>query len=590
MINEFKEVDFNNLKDDVNKGRSNHKLEITLTVEIDNRDLKIKNDNSFENDNHIFERSVSCDKFGVGNRESYFKDLQLKEEQMNAELNCLLIKPVKSIYEREELISSEHLMNSNFDNNVRNYVYHMYSTQQSNFNKLNSFIRQLFPNHILIPKIKNNVVELLVETNGYEMTQVDISKMGDGFKNALLILSKILFSGSKIVLLDEPDIGMHPDLLENFVKIIKDRLNIQVVICSHNENLVNYFSENFIKYVFETNPISSKIVPLNLGSLNNVLKDLGVVKSNFNKMRLIQSKMVIFIEGKDEEEKNLLQLIKKINPDIDELKISFETTSGGGLISQDHSVIDKIHGEPYPFLIIRDRDELDEEAIKSAEDKLSDRVHIWKRREIENYWFDYDTILSVINEKLRKRKEKVENANLTPSYLDETVLTAKVMSIAEDLKISTILSHIIKNYRVIKVFDRKEIKKYERKNIDAFMSEYIKDCDIKINNIKNYVNDIEKKINQNWNPLGITSICAGSDLFSKLNRWLQEEYNVNVNSYELIERMKNERIDPDVYTLNNKIKKIYPTLDPSPVPNQELSIEIISNVYFSSDKGEISVS
>jgi hypothetical protein len=164
------------------------------------------------------------------------------------------------------------------------------------------------------------------------------------------------------------------------------------------------------------------------------------------------------------------------------------------------------------------------------------------------------------------------------------------MSIAEDLKISTILSHIIKNYRVIKVFDRKEIKKYERKNIDAFMSEYIKDCDIKINNIKNYVNDIEKKINQNWNPLGITSICAGSDLFSKLNRWLQEEYNVNVNSYELIERMKNERIDPDVYTLNNKIKKIYPTLDPSPVPNQELSIEIISNVYFSSDKGEISVS
>jgi AAA15 family ATPase/GTPase len=207
MIKEFKEVDFNDLKDDVNKGRSNHKLEITLTVEIDSRDLKIKRDNSFENDNHIFERRVSCDKFGVGNRESYFTDLQLKEEQMDAELNCLLIKPVKSISEREELISPEHLMNSNFDNNVRNYVYHMYSTQQSNYNKLNNFIKQLFPNHVLIPKIKNNMVELLVETNRYEMTQVDISKMGDGFKNALLILSKILFSGYKTVLLDEPDNG-----------------------------------------------------------------------------------------------------------------------------------------------------------------------------------------------------------------------------------------------------------------------------------------------------------------------------------------------------------------------------------------------
>ena len=36
VIKKYKEIDFNNLKDDVNKGRNSHKLEIALTLEIEN--------------------------------------------------------------------------------------------------------------------------------------------------------------------------------------------------------------------------------------------------------------------------------------------------------------------------------------------------------------------------------------------------------------------------------------------------------------------------------------------------------------------------------------------------------------------------
>ena len=61
----------------------------------------------------------------------------------------------------------------------------------------------------------------------------------------------------------------------------------------------------------------------------------------------------------------------------------------------------------------------------------------------------------------------------------------------------------------------------------------------------------EDEINKIWNEENILKICPGKDLLKLINKWLVDEYQINISPKELIEYSKT--VDDDIKNLINRI-------------------------------------
>lgn len=72
--------------------------------------------------------------------------------------------------------------------------------------------------------------------------KLDILYSGTGLKHFLDVLLKTTISGASIVLLDEPEMGLHPDLQRRFITYLhrlSDEKNIQFFLATHSQVLLN---------------------------------------------------------------------------------------------------------------------------------------------------------------------------------------------------------------------------------------------------------------------------------------------------------------------------------------------------------------
>lgn len=463
-----------------------------------------------------------------------------------------LINSNRKILASEHKIVDENLSNEEYKDYIRNQIYNL---SNNNFKKLSGMLRQLFPQYVLLnPIIEKDEINLKIKSFADRFDPVfDINEMSDGFKQILYMLTRILYSKDKILLIDEPDISLHAELLRKFIREVR-KLDRQIILSSHNENLLNSFSEDVIRYVSVETNLSSIITPLSLGNRTRLLNDLGCDLSNFNKSRLIGSKLIIFIEDRSKEEHNIIKLLKNADIDIDALKISFETTGGGGLISYD--IIDKINGSPLHFILMRDRDEHTFAFVQEATNKLGDRIHFWSRRELENYWIDDNSILTLIRKKTQKKgievKEKVKS-------LSRVEIQSKIVDLSGQFKNSIKYNSIIKKYRIIELMRYSDIGNYIKNHKSDFLNSYVQMVDNKKQELVGYYLEVENKLENNWTYPEVVKNCPGKKLLSKINKWLNTEFGITVSDDELLTNIITP--DKDIVELIEKIRKLLPRED-----------------------------
>jgi predicted ATPase len=89
-------------------------------------------------------------------------------------------------------------------------------------------------------------------------SSVHVSNISDGTLRYLCLLS-ILFNPDRgrLVCIDEPEVGLHPDMIVNIANAIKEASEESTLIVStHSDNLLNYFEVENLK-VFEKNEFNS---------------------------------------------------------------------------------------------------------------------------------------------------------------------------------------------------------------------------------------------------------------------------------------------------------------------------------------------
>lgn len=88
----------------------------------------------------------------------------------------------------------------------------------------------------------NSSIELMLEEQGLD-SSIHVSSMSDGTLRYLCLLAILCNpERGRFICIDEPEVGLHPDMILNIANAIKDASETStMVISTHSENLLNYF-------------------------------------------------------------------------------------------------------------------------------------------------------------------------------------------------------------------------------------------------------------------------------------------------------------------------------------------------------------
>lgn len=129
---------------------------------------------------------------------------------------------------------------------------------KANYKKIADMLNEVNPNFSGFDfNFIGGNIELMLEEKGLN-SSVHVSNISDGTLRYLCLLS-ILFNPDRgrLVCIDEPEVGLHPDMIVNIANAIKDASEESTLIVStHSENLLNYFEVENLK-VFEKNQFNS---------------------------------------------------------------------------------------------------------------------------------------------------------------------------------------------------------------------------------------------------------------------------------------------------------------------------------------------
>jgi predicted ATP-dependent endonuclease of OLD family len=469
----------------------------------------------------------------------------------------VFISPKRKLPEKEPFTPfNEVLSDTDKDQYICHYLFRLKERYPDDFYHFRNEFKKIFYDVELNPIIDYDLglVKVLVEQEG---SQFDITEMGSGFKYLLLIIAKILALKAKIVIIDEPDLNMHPDLIRKFVKYLNSRRDLQVIISSHNETFVNEFDNESIRYVYSFKNYSAHIKKIEESLWLNLMDDLGIYVSNFGKSRLISSELVVLFEGS--EKKIFLKLAEKkgLIDKLQSLNVTYNDTGGTNRIP-DFKMLDKLDKRKQPIIVVRDRDENDSQFIEKQVTRSEGRIYYWKRRDIESYAFSYQGILNTIRQIGRDLKAKEVNLiNLNKISIDDikNVLRTETQILKQEI----LLLRILRKYKILKLLNYDELSEFKNKYLGKSDAEVItallniiceKYKTINYSDLETYFAKEREVLINEWNDDSILRICSGKKLIKILNRWLQK-FGIQISIMDLIENL--EAVDDDIEDLVNKI-------------------------------------
>ena len=333
--------------------------------------------------------------------------------------------------ERETYLSSRHF---------RNEVYKYKNSYWNEFVELSQETWKGLRIYNIEYLSDENLVRLFIADSGFS---AEIGLMGSGLQMWLQIMWFLSRTqGDKTIILDEPDVYMHPDLQRKLIRIVKERYP-QVIIATHSVEIISEVDPTNVLLVDKNRKLLC--YSSDMEAVQSILDDMGEV-NNLSLIRLGSARKCIFVEGKD------LKLLSRIADIINNKKNEpldiLPHVSVGGFNNLRNAfgaamLFDKETNGMIKCFGIFDRDYFPEKLIedkcrKAKESKLS--LHIWKRKEIENYLIEpnvlfrlsklpsenYDFFLKQIDERLDRFKDRV-----CDQYAEQLHVYDKKLSISD---------------------------------------------------------------------------------------------------------------------------------------------------------------
>ena len=292
---------------------------------------------------------------------------------------------------------------------IRNLVFDIQAEDINRFNKLKSRLLRDFGfnlNNVLFDQQRDLYVRAsYTDSVNNELLPFDFNSSGSGFMQILQILTPIYRycpEVCKIVLLDEPDAHLHPNLqtaLAKSLREIQNELGVQIIISTHSTSIIRAANPN------EIVPISSSsdlLTPL-LTSDQVEAEILDRIDAYSLGKSVISGKLVFFEDSNLE----IFETFDKIaNTQCLNGAYTVPVITGRGKDDKVPfylpDVINKLLRKEIEIHLVRDGDSMTQEwrdALQRYAEKKGIFLHLLKRHEIENYIIEPELIFNAIQKR-----------------------------------------------------------------------------------------------------------------------------------------------------------------------------------------------
>lgn len=347
-----------------------------------------------------------------------------------------------------------------------------------------------------------NIIQLLVYDSNYA---AEIGLMGSGLQMWLQMVWFISRCPSTCtIVLDEPDVYMHPDLQRKILKIVRQKFQ-QIIIATHSVEMISAVEPSQIVTIDKT---SRKMrYADSYTAVQNLVNNLGS-DHNLSLVRLGGARKCIFVEGKDI--KILSKFHEILYPQSNESLDQLPTVSLGGWSRFNEALgaarlfYEETHGEIKTICILdRDyhsQDEIDQLLKKAEENHL--HLHIWEKKELENYILAPQSIFKVTGCPFGEYEE---------------------------------FEHELFN----------EIEKLKEQTRDCFLDQI--DHHSRDKNLSTKLKQASTELEKKWKTLeDRLSVCNGKDLISLINNWIKQRYHQSSSRAKLLNALTPDDISEEV--------------------------------------------
>lgn len=356
--------------------------------------------------------------------------------------------------------------------------------------------------------VEADILRLYVSDAGFF---AEIGLMGSGLQMWLQIMWFLTRTekGATIIL-DEPDVYMHPDLQRKLIRIVKRRYP-QVIIATHSIEII---SEVDPKNIITVDKKSRNMhYATDMKAVQQIIDSIGTV-SNLALMRLGDARKCLFVEGND------LKILSKMAEIIYEDSITSLEVMPHVSLNGFHNLREafgaaKLFHEETKGMIkcicILDRDYYPEDMLnKQYEDANKNflELHIWKRKEIENYLLEPSVLF-----RLSKQPKSMYDVFLKDLEL--------LVDTFEDRVYDQCAEHIFKYRKVDISTANTEARVYMKKMWTG----------------------IENKL----------ALVGGKEFLKQLNVWFRKKFFVSLSITQIISEFRKEEFDEELLMVIQKI-------------------------------------
>lgn len=328
----------------------------------------------------------------------------------------------------------------------------------------------------------------------------ELGLMGSGLQMWLQIMWFLVRSrDATTIILDEPDVYMHPDLQRKLIRLIKKRYP-QVIIATHSVEIIGEVEPGNIITIDKRK--RQMLYANDMKAVQEIVDNIGAI-NNLSLTRIGNMRKCVFVEGEDL--KILAKFADIVYPNYTESLNNLPSISLGGFNNLNEAfgaskLFYEETNDSIKCMAILDRDYFPEEMLsRKAEAAKNNKLnlHIWKRKEIENYLLEPQVLYRLIN-----GKETYDE------FLNK--LEALVDKFKDD------------------VFDQ----------YAAQLIRYNKKLDTSTANKK-----AREFIRQNWISLkSKLSLVSGKEMLKEINQWMNKEYKIKCTMNILLREFTKEDV------------------------------------------------
>jgi predicted ATP-dependent endonuclease of OLD family len=386
--------------------------------------------------------------------------------------------------------------------------------------------------------------EKLRKNGTTENVTYDINNVGQGMQTLVLMLSAILLLKPSIVLMDEPEVHMHPSLIKEFVKYIQLlSVDTQFIITTHSLVLIQ---EVGLDKVFSLkNEIDQKgIIISKVDDKNKLLETVQQLGYDIDTLTYtLKPSVCVFTEGPSDKD-FILAFAEKANlqAQINSFSTAFIAMGGKGNRYKLANLINKMNEQfiDSPLLMILDKDETTNTTIEEIKTKFFSknpkRLHYLNKRQIENYLIDEKAIKNIVTKKIKE--DSLLNQWKTENFNDKMM---ELVELQKDKIQENFINDLFINDSLVTTIDIRSILENIKlmplnESMGEFAGEISKLVSKKAFGLSQKTNSLVIEFENNWATNKI-EMCDGRELLKAIRTWIQKDYKISFSNSELIEAM-----------------------------------------------------